>query len=80
MGEHRPWTSISKSRRSSASTSRQSVRWIETLKTLEQAEAFAWEHGRAKGRGLLDPVGRDALVARDLVFPRLGEDFEWTTG
>ena len=56
------------------------ARWIETLKMLEQAKAVAWEHGRAKGRGLLDPVGRDALIARDLAFPRLREDFEWTTG
>jgi hypothetical protein len=54
-------------------------RWIDTLNDLAQADIFAWEAGRARGHGFLDPGSRDKLIARDLAFPRLGETFEWTT-
>jgi hypothetical protein len=54
--------------------------WIDTLRRLAQAESVSWEAGKLKIRGLLALKERDKLFSRDLAFPRLGEEFEWTTG
>jgi hypothetical protein len=51
--------------------------WAETLRSLSRAEVVEWREGRRRGRGVLTPVGYCAIVARDLGFPRLGEEFEW---
>jgi hypothetical protein len=53
--------------------------WIATLHQLSRAEPVMRPLGRTTIRGLINPARRDELIARDLAFPRLGEDFEWTT-
>jgi hypothetical protein len=52
--------------------------WIDTLRALAESEAVSWQLGRSSGRGLLHPARRNELVARDVPFPKLNEDFEWT--
>jgi hypothetical protein len=53
--------------------------WIDLLRRLSQADAASWELGEARGRGLLHPTTQDEIISRDLAFPRLNEEFEWTT-
>lgn len=51
--------------------------WIETLRHLSRADRFEWRDGRRSGEGFLTPEQYNAILARDLSFPRLGEAFEW---
>jgi hypothetical protein len=51
--------------------------WITTLTSLVTAPANRWQQGRRAGRGFLTPQTYDELIARDIAFPRLGEEFEW---
>lgn len=51
--------------------------WIETLHTISKAPVIEQYHGRLPYKCLLTHEQYTKLVARDLSFPRLNEEFEW---
>ena len=54
--------------------------WIDTMLKIADADVIPWRIHRLTGQGLLDPAARDRLIARDLAFPRLNEEFDQSDG
>ncbi len=54
--------------------------WIDTLQKIAQADAVTWRIHRLVRWGLLEAGERDRLIARDLVFSRLNEEFDQSDG
>jgi hypothetical protein len=51
--------------------------WIKTISDAAEAPLVRWERGNDYGNGFLTLDEQEAILRRDLAFPRLGEKFEW---
>lgn len=51
--------------------------WRQTVASLREGPIKSWKIGKFKARGLLLPEEHAAIVKRDLVFPKLDEQFNW---
>jgi hypothetical protein len=51
--------------------------WLETLSHLSQAPYVRWRKNRDWGAGFCTFDEHDAIIQRDLSFPRLGQTFAW---
>jgi len=54
------------------------ARWCAHLSSLSQAPLEGWTRKKMFGSGFLSIDEYDAVVARELAFPRLNQEFRWT--